>query len=152
MASKLPQPIFTPSTKAHSGHDENVSFDVVRKKLGDELAHQLKELSLYLYQKGSEYYAAKGFILADTKFEFGLDRQSNLLLIDELLTPDSSRIWAKEDYKLGISPPSYDKQILRDYLEKMGWDKKPPPPALPEKLIQKIHSRYIQLEERICIR
>jgi phosphoribosylaminoimidazole-succinocarboxamide synthase len=132
-AQKLPEPIFTPATKAASGHDENISFAKVEDLIGKPLAASVREVSIRLYKEASEYAASKGIIIADTKFEFGLDQQNQLVLIDEVLTADSSRFWPKESYRVGISPPSYDKQFVRDYLETLDWNKEPPAPKLPEK-------------------
>ncbi len=142
LAEKLPEPIFTPSTKAEIGeHDENIDFDGVIKIVGLELATQLKNISLELYKQASAYAEERGIIIADTKFEFGLV-DGVLTLIDEVLTPDSSRFWAKSDYAVGISPPSFDKQIVRDYLESTGWDKKGQAPQLPAEIIEKTSQKY----------
>ena len=129
-AEKLPEPIFTPSTKASEGHDINVSFDYVEKKIGKELAAELKEKSLALYNKASQYALSRGIILADSKFEFGI-MDGRLVIADELFTPDSSRFWELSDYKPGKAQKSFDKQYLREYLETLDWDKKPPAPNLP---------------------
>jgi len=128
---KLPQPVFTPSTKAEAGiHDENISFEKVVEILGRKQAEQIKDLSLKIYQKGSEFAAQKGIIIADTKFEFGI-KDRRLILIDEVLTPDSSRFWPMDTYKAGGPQQSFDKQFLRDYLDKLDWPKQPPPPGFP---------------------
>jgi phosphoribosylaminoimidazole-succinocarboxamide synthase len=146
-SQKLPEPIFTPSTKAELGtHDENISFATMGDKIGMELAAQLRDLSLAIYRRALEWAEPRGIIIADTKFEFGLAHGTNgqLLLIDEVLTPDSSRFWPQEDYKPGGPQKSYDKQYLRDYLESLGWNKQPPPPPLPADVIANTRSRYIQ--------
>jgi len=132
-SEKLPQPVFTPSTKAEAGiHDENISFGKVVDILGRKQAEQIKDLSLKIYQKGSEFASQKGIIIADTKFEFGL-KDGRLILIDEVLTPDSSRFWPVDTYKAGGPQQSFDKQFLRDYLESLAWPKQPPPPRLPRR-------------------
>jgi phosphoribosylaminoimidazole-succinocarboxamide synthase len=146
-SQKLPEPIFTPSTKAELGtHDENISFATMADKIGAQLAAQVRHLSLGIYRRALEWAEPRGIIIADTKFEFGLvDGSANkLLLIDEVLTPDSSRFWPQEDYKPGGPQKSYDKQYLRDYLESLGWNKKPPPPPLPADVIANTRTRYIQ--------
>lgn len=143
LAGKLPQPIFTPADKAPVGHhDENISFADVELKLGAQLAAQLRDTTLEIYRQASEYAAERGIIIADTKFEFGLDEQGRLHLIDEVLTPDSSRFWPADTYRPGISPPSFDKQIVRDYLETLDWDKKAPGPALPDEVVVKTAEKY----------
>lgn len=141
-SDKLPQPIFTPSTKAEGGaHDENISFDEMTGIIGEDLSYRLQDVSLALYQKGLEYAEPRGIIIADTKFEFGLIGDE-LVLIDELLTPDSSRFWPKDRYRPGVSPPSFDKQFLRDYLESLDWDKTPPPPPLPVEIVEQTARCY----------
>lgn len=143
LAEKLPEPIFTPATKAEVGeHDENIGFAEVEKLIGVNLAGQLRDLSLKIYAQGAEYAAEKGIIVADTKFEFGLDRHGKLFLIDEVLTPDSSRFWEVGEYATGISPRSFDKQFVRDYLETLDWDKKAPGPSLPPEIIEKTAQKY----------
>jgi len=142
-AERLPEPLFTPATKAESGHDINVSEDVVREGLGSELAGRLKEISMALYGYGSTEAEAKGIIIADTKFEFGLEG-GKLMLIDELLTPDSSRFWPLAEYRPGTTQSSYDKQFVRDYLEKLDWEKSPPGPELPETVVSGTRERYWQ--------
>jgi len=143
-SARLPQPIFTPSTKAELGaHDENISYEAVAAKLGADLAAKVREISLYLYLRAQAWAEPRGIILADTKFEFGLV-DGALLLIDEVLTPDSSRFWPQEDYRPGGPQKSYDKQYLRDYLESLGWNKKPPPPPLPPDVIANTRARYVQ--------
>lgn len=143
MADKLPQPIFTPATKAAKGdHDENIDFDTVVGLIGKELAEKVREVSIEIYNFASEFAAKRGIILADTKFEFGLDKDDNLVLIDEILTPDSSRYWPAESYKVGISPPSFDKQFVRDYLETLDWDKTAPGPHIPLEIRNKSADKY----------
>lgn len=142
LAQKLPQAIFTPATKAEQGdHDENINFETVEKLVGKALALQIEALSLQIYSKVADFVSEKGLILADTKFEFGL-LNDQLLLIDEVCTPDSSRYWSQSDYQVGISPPSYDKQIVRDYLETLDWDKTAPGPSLPEDVVKKVSKKY----------
>jgi phosphoribosylaminoimidazole-succinocarboxamide synthase len=148
-AQKLPEPIFTPATKAESGHDENISYAEVEKLIGKELAAKVREASIRLYKEASEYAAKKGIIIADTKFEFGLDEKNQVILIDEVLTADSSRFWPADSYKVGMSPPSYDKQYVRDYLETLDWDKTPPAPKLPPEVIQKTSEKYREALERL---
>ncbi len=148
-AQQLPQPIFTPATKAESGHDENISFEEVVKLIGRPLAEKVRDVSIRLYKEASEYAATKGIIIADTKFEFGLDEKNHLVLIDEVLTADSSRFWPADSYKVGISPPSYDKQYVRDYLETLTWDKTPPAPKLPPDVISRTAQKYREALERL---
>jgi phosphoribosylaminoimidazole-succinocarboxamide synthase len=148
-AQKLPQPIFTPATKAETGHDENISFAETEKKIGKELAAKVRDVSIRLYKEAADYAATKGIIIADTKFEFGLDEQNNLVLIDEVLTADSSRFWPADSYQVGMSPPSYDKQYVRDYLESLTWDKTPPAPKLPEDVIARTAQKYREALERL---
>jgi phosphoribosylaminoimidazole-succinocarboxamide synthase len=148
-AQKLPEPIFTPATKAEEGHDENISFAEVEKLIGKALAAKVREVSIRLYREASEYAATKGIIIADTKFEFGTDAQGNLVLIDEVLTADSSRFWPADSYRVGISPPSYDKQFVRDYLETLAWDKTPPAPKLPPEVIARTSQKYREALERL---
>lgn len=143
-SQKLPEPIYTPSTKAEEGHDINISFQETIKILGEETANKVKELTLAIYKRASEIAEKKGIIIADTKMEFGL-YDGKLILIDELLTPDSSRFWSKKDYKPGKSQDSYDKQIVRDYLISIKWDKKPPAPVLPNEIVQKTAERYEEI-------
>ena len=138
MADKLPEAVFTPSTKADAGdHDENIDFEKTRQLLGDELAQQVRDVSLKIYTSCAAYALQRGIIIADTKFEFGLDSDDRLVLIDEVLTPDSSRFWPAASYQPGSSPASFDKQFVRDYLETLDWDKTPPGPALPADVIEK---------------
>ncbi|PKM43738.1 MAG: phosphoribosylaminoimidazolesuccinocarboxamide synthase [Gammaproteobacteria bacterium HGW-Gammaproteobacteria-1] len=144
-ADKLPQPIFTPSTKADVGdHDENISFERMVELVGRELAEQVRDVAIRLYVFAAEYALTKGIIIADTKFEFGQDEAGNLVLMDEVLTPDSSRFWPVESYAPGANPPSFDKQYVRDYLESLGWNKKPPAPELPAEVVEKTVERYRQ--------
>ena len=143
-SARLPEPVFTPSTKAELGtHDENISFAQIAATVGADLAAQVRDLSLALYRRAQEWAEPRGIILADTKFEFGL-ADGALILIDEVLTPDSSRFWPQEDYQPGGPQKSYDKQYLRDYLESLGWNKLPPPPPLPPKVIANTRARYLQ--------
>jgi phosphoribosylaminoimidazole-succinocarboxamide synthase len=142
-ASKLEKPIFTPATKAVTGHDENIGFEVAAETVGKETAEKLRDLTLSIYGKGADYAQTKGVILADTKFEFGLVG-GEITLIDEVLTPDSSRYWPKSDYRAGISPPSFDKQFVRDYLEEIKFNKKPPGPVLPENIVKKTSEKYLE--------
>lgn len=148
-AQKLPEPIFTPATKAESGHDENISFEECARRIGRPLAEKVREVSIRLYKEAADYAASKGIIIADTKFEFGLDDKNNLVLIDEVLTADSSRFWPADSYRVGISPPSYDKQYVRDYLESLTWDKTPPAPKLPEDVIARTSQKYRDALERL---
>ena len=142
-AGKLPETIFTPATKAPSGeHDENISFAETSALIGEELANQVRDISIAIYDRASSYASERGIIIADTKFEFGLDENNKLYVIDEMLTPDSSRFWLKEKYATGISPPSFDKQFVRDYLDTLDWNKKAPGPNLPEHVINKTRDKY----------
>ncbi len=143
MAQKLPEPIYTPATKAEVGeHDENISYEKTVDLIGEELANQVRQIAIDIYNFGVNHAREKGIIIADTKFEFGLDGHGELYLIDEVLTPDSSRFWAIENYELGSSPPSFDKQYLRDYLETLDWDKTAPGPELPQEVIDNTASKY----------
>ncbi len=148
-AQKLPEPIFTPATKAAEGHDENISFGRVEQLIGKDLAAQVRDISIRLYREAAEYAAGKGIIIADTKFEFGLDQDGALVLIDEVLTADSSRFWPADSYRVGISPPSFDKQYVRDYLETLDWDKTAPAPKLPVEVIRKTSEKYREALERL---
>lgn len=141
---KLPEPLFTPATKEQTGHDENISEERFMEIVGAENGEKLKSLTLQIYKEASEYALKRGIIIADTKFEFGLDKDGNILLIDEVLTPDSSRFWSVETYQPGKAQPSFDKQFVREYLETLIWDKKPPAPALPEEIISATTSRYLE--------
>ena len=147
-AQQLPQTIFTPSTKAASGHDENISWDECRRLVGDEVATQVRDLSIRIYEAGRDYAAARGIIVADTKFEFGL-LNDRVILIDECLTPDSSRFWPADQHRLGISPPSFDKQFVRDFLETLSWNKTPPAPPLPDEIVRKTSEKYLEAYERL---
>ena len=142
-AQKLPQPLFTPSTKAAAGeHDENISFEEAKKLLGADMAEQVKNATLALYTQAADYALTRGIIIADTKFEFGTDASGKLYLIDEALTPDSSRFWPADQYKVGSNPPSFDKQFVRDWLESSGWNKQPPAPQVPADVLQRTADKY----------
>jgi len=147
-SSELPEPIFTPSTKADTGHDENISFDEAKKILGDDIANQARDLSLKIYEFARDYARQRGIIIADTKFEFGLF-EGKLILIDEVLTPDSSRFWPASEYAPGKGQPSFDKQFVRDYLETLAWNKTPPAPALPPEVVAKTQAKYLDAYERL---
>jgi phosphoribosylaminoimidazole-succinocarboxamide synthase len=147
-ADQLPEPVFTPSTKADTGHDENISFEEACAIVGDDVAKRARELSLAAYERGSSLAAAKGIIIADTKFELGFI-DGELCLCDEVLTPDSSRFWPAADWQPGGTPPSFDKQPIRDWLEAAGWDKTPPPPPLPAEVLAASRERYVTAYERI---
>ncbi len=148
-SQKLPEPIFTPATKAPQGlHDENISFDEAVKIVGKETAEHVRDISLRIYKEGLAYAESRGLVLADTKFEFG-HLNNQLILIDEILTPDSSRFWPKDQYQIGISPPSFDKQFVRDYLLKIGWNKKPPAPELPHDIVEKTAQKYEEAFKRL---
>jgi len=150
LADRLPDAIYTPSTKAEMGdHDENISFGKTVELLGKELAEQVRDLSLRIYNECAAYALERGIIIADTKFEFGQDEAGQLHLIDEVLTPDSSRFWPADEYRPGISPPSFDKQYVRDYLETLDWDKRPPAPALPQEVIERTAEKYREAERRL---
>jgi phosphoribosylaminoimidazole-succinocarboxamide synthase len=151
LADRLPEPIFTPASKAPSGaHDENVSFAHIETLIGPELAAQVREKALALYREAAEFALTRGIIIADTKFEFGVDDAGRLLLIDEALTPDSSRFWPVASYRAGENPPSFDKQYVRDYLETLNWDKRPPAPRLPEAVIRATSERYREALKRLA--
>ncbi|BAT71621.1 phosphoribosylaminoimidazole-succinocarboxamide synthase [Thermosulfidibacter takaii ABI70S6] len=150
LAERLPEPIFTPATKAASGHDENITIEEYKKVIGnEELADYLMETTLKIYKWAHDLLIEKGIILADTKLEFGLDEEGRPYIIDEMITPDSSRFWLVETYKPGISPPNFDKQFIRDYLESLDWNKQPPPPPLPQEIIEKTLERYKAIEKII---
>lgn len=151
-AERLPEPIFTPATKAESGHDENISFDQMIEVTGVKLAEELRRQSLDVYRRGSEWAKSRGIILADTKFEWGRLPDKSLILIDEVLTPDSSRFWPMESYKPGTSPPSYDKQFVRDWLDRSGWDKNSPPPELPAEVVEKTRQKYLEAHAKLTSR
>ena len=143
-SEQLPAPVFTPSTKEDEGHDENITFECMVELVGEELSNELRELSLRLYQDGAKYAEQKGIIIADTKFEFGVEEDGTILLIDEVLTPDSSRFWPKDQYVPGRGQPSFDKQFVRDWLQESGWDKNSPPPDLPVEIIEKTREKYLE--------
>lgn len=147
-ADQLPEAIYTPSTKAEAGqHDENISFEQTKELLGEDMAEQVKKLSIQIYTEAAVHARQRGIIIADTKFEFGVDADNKLHLIDEVLTPDSSRFWPADQYQPGTSPPSYDKQFVRDYLETLDWDKTPPAPELPDEIILKTAEKYADAEK-----
>ena len=149
-AAKLPETLFTPATKAESGeHDENIAFDAVVDLIGEELASKVRDLSIAIYERAADYALERGIIIADTKFEFGLDGDGQLYLIDEVLTPDSSRFWPVDAYRTGISPPSFDKQFVRDYLDTLDWDKTAPGPALPADVLERTSEKYREAYARL---
>ena len=151
LASRLEKPIFTPSSKAAVGeHDANISFEEVEGLIGKDLAKKIKEVSLKIYSFASKLAIEKGIIIADTKFEFGLDSNDQLTLMDEVLTPDSSRFWSLSDYAPGVSPKSFDKQIIRDYLETLDWNKAPPAPEIPQKIMHQAANKYIEIQSILC--
>ena len=151
LAEQLEKPIFTPSSKAAVGeHDANISFEEVKGLIGADLAKEIKEVSLKIYSFASQFALEKGIIIADTKFEFGLDSNNQLTLMDEVLTPDSSRFWSLTDYTPGMSPKSFDKQIIRDYLETLDWDKAPPAPEIPQKIMDQAANKYIEIQSILC--
>jgi phosphoribosylaminoimidazole-succinocarboxamide synthase len=147
-SSELPEPIFTPATKAETGHDINISFEEAAGMVGQETAERVRELSLKIYGTARRYAAERGIIIADTKFEFGMF-EGGLILIDEVLTPDSSRFWPADAYQAGRSQPSFDKQFVRDYLETLDWDKAPPAPALPAEIVSRTQAKYFEAYERL---
>ncbi|MGH8273353.1 MAG: phosphoribosylaminoimidazolesuccinocarboxamide synthase [Gammaproteobacteria bacterium] len=150
LADELPEPIFTPATKAAEGaHDENISFDACAALVGRELTGRMRETAFALYRYAADYACKRGILIADTKFEFGVDEEGTLILIDEALTPDSSRFWPADSWKPGASPPSFDKQYVRDWLEASGWDKRPPAPRLPADVIAKTAEKYAEARRRI---
>ncbi|WP_119717201.1 phosphoribosylaminoimidazolesuccinocarboxamide synthase [Cognatilysobacter tabacisoli] len=150
-AEQLAEPIFTPSTKAAVGdHDENIDFDTAVRTVGAELAEQVRDATLRLYAFARDYAAQRGILLADTKFEFGTDADGRLYVMDEMLTPDSSRYWPADEYEVGTSPPSYDKQFVRDYLETLGWDKTPPGPRLPAEVIERTRAKYAEALQKLA--
>jgi phosphoribosylaminoimidazole-succinocarboxamide synthase len=148
-AQKLAEPIFTPATKAESGHDENISFERMGEIVGKPLAEKIRATSVRLYKEAADFAATRGILIADTKFEFGIDEKGNLVLIDEVLTADSSRFWPADEYQVGISPPSFDKQYVRDYLETLDWNKTAPAPKLPAEVIAKTSAKYREALERL---
>jgi len=147
-SERLPEPVFTPSTKAEQGHDENISFSAAAGLLGEALAAKVRTVSLELYRQGADWARERGIIIADTKFELGLV-EGDLVLCDEVLTPDSSRFWPTDAYAPGTTPPSFDKQPVRDYLDGLDWDKRPPPPPMPDEVVAATSSRYIEAYERV---
>jgi len=150
LAQQLPETLFTPSSKADVGdHDENITYQQMVAKIGPDLAAQVRDISLKLYQSAAEFALARGIIIADTKFEFGLDEQGELVLIDEILTPDSSRFWPAKDYAMGSNPPSFDKQFVRDYLETLDWDKTAPGPELPDSVVKATLTKYQEAQARL---
>ncbi len=148
-SERLPAPIFTPATKEEHGHDQNISFEETVKIVGAEAAAQLRDRSIDLYRRAADHAAVRGLILADTKFEWGWTPDGSLILVDEVLTPDSSRFWPADGYTVGRSPPSFDKQYVRDWLETTGWDKNSPPPALPEDVVRRTREKYLEAHERL---
>ncbi len=150
-AEKLAEPIFTPSTKAAVGdHDENIDFDAMVRLVGAELAERVRDATLRIYRFAADYAAQRGILLADTKFEFGTDANGRLYIMDEMLTPDSSRYWPADEYQVGISPPSYDKQFVRDYLETLDWNKTPPGPELPAEVIERTRAKYAEALHKLA--
>ena len=150
MASRLPEPIFTPATKAASGlHDENISFERVKATIGAELAFKIQTVALTLYRAAADYALTRGIIIADTKFEFGTDADGQVRLMDEVLTADSSRFWPADEYEEGVSPPSFDKQFVRDWLEEQNWNKAPPPPDLPADIVERTAAKYREALKRL---
>lgn len=148
-SEKLPTPIYTPTTKAVEGHDEHISFEQTVELIGEELATQLRDKSIEIYSKCAEYAKTKGIIIADTKFEFGIDENGTLILADEVLTPDSSRFWSADEYEVGKSQKSYDKQYLRDWLKNSGWNKTPPAPIIPDDVISVTSGKYVEAYETL---
>ena len=149
-ADKLPEIIFTPSTKAEAGaHDENIDFEAAARLIGRELAERVRDVTIRVYREAADFAAARGVLIADTKFEFAVDADGGLVLIDEVLTPDSSRFWPADRYAPGTSPPSFDKQFVRDYLETLGWDKTPPAPPLPAEIVEQTARKYREAFDRI---
>ena len=152
-AEKLPQTLFTPASKAEAGdHDENISFEKVVEMIGENLAHRVRDISIQIYERAADYALQRGIIIADTKFEFGLDGEGRLHIIDEALTPDSSRFWPVDQYQVGASPPSFDKQFIRDYLETLDWDKTAPGPEIPAELLDQTAAKYREALERMTSR
>jgi phosphoribosylaminoimidazole-succinocarboxamide synthase len=151
-SEQLPEPIFTPATKAESGHDKNVPFHAMARAAGAPIAAELRQRSIELYRRAAAHAETRGILLADTKFEWGQSTDGRLILIDEVLTPDSSRFWPAESYRPGANPPSYDKQFVRDWLEQSGWDKNSPPPPLPANVVNKTREKYVEAHERLTSR
>ena len=149
-AQKLPEPIFTPAAKAEMGHhDENITYNEMERRIGTELSATIRDISIKLYKEAADYAATRGIIIADTKFEFGLDNHGQLYLMDEALTADSSRFWPADQYQVGTNPPSFDKQFVRDWLESTAWDKNSPPPPLPDDVVARTRDRYVEAYERL---
>jgi phosphoribosylaminoimidazole-succinocarboxamide synthase len=148
-ASQLPEPIFTPATKAEAGHDENISFAEMSHRVGKDLSEKLRTKTLDLYMRAAEFAKSRGIIIADTKFEFGTLPDGSIILIDEVLTADSSRFWPASEYRIRVSPPSFDKQFVRDWLETTTWDKNSPPPALPDEIVSKTRGKYVEAYQRL---
>src|SRR5439155_11993414 len=148
-SERLPSPIFTPATKAQEGHDENIDAEAAAELIGDELFARVQEVSLRLYDHAAAHAADCGILIADTKFEFGLDEHGRLVLADEAFTPDSSRFWPADEYRAGRPQPSFDKQFVRDYCERLGWDKTPPGPELPQDVVAGTRARYVEAFERL---
>jgi phosphoribosylaminoimidazole-succinocarboxamide synthase len=148
-SERLPQPIFTPATKEETGHDQNISFERMSELVGSSVVEELRRRSLDVYSRAAEYARSRGVIIADTKFEWGALPDGHLILIDEVLTPDSSRFWPADGYQVGINPPSFDKQFVRDWLETTGWDKNSPPPELPPDVVERTRAKYIDAYERL---
>ncbi|HTR08341.1 MAG TPA: phosphoribosylaminoimidazolesuccinocarboxamide synthase [Paraburkholderia sp.] len=149
-AQKLPEPIFTPAAKAEMGHhDENITYEEMERRIGTELSRTIKDISIKLYKEAADYAATRGIIIADTKFEFGLDNHGQLFLMDEALTADSSRFWPADQYQVGSNPPSFDKQFVRDWLETQDWKKEPPAPKLPDEVVEKTSAKYQEALERL---
>ncbi len=149
-AQKLPEPIFTPAAKAEMGHhDENITYEEMERRIGTELSRTIKDISIKLYKEAADYAATRGIIIADTKFEFGLDNHGQLYLMDEALTADSSRFWPADHYQVGSNPPSFDKQFVRDWLETQDWKKEPPAPKLPDEVVEKTSAKYQEALERL---
>ncbi|MDX1595089.1 MAG: phosphoribosylaminoimidazolesuccinocarboxamide synthase [Gammaproteobacteria bacterium] len=150
LAEQLPMPLYTPSTKAEVGeHDENIDFQQTEELMGAKLAEQVRDTALQIYREARDYAVSRGIIIADTKFEFGLDKKGQMVLIDEALTPDSSRFWPLDGYRPGVNPPSFDKQFVRDYLETLDWDKTPPGPELPDEVVQKTAEKYLEAQRML---
>jgi phosphoribosylaminoimidazole-succinocarboxamide synthase len=149
-SDRLPEPIFTPATKAQEGHDENIDFDGAARLIGDEsLARRVREVSIAVYEAAADHARERGIILADTKFEFGLDENGTLVLGDEVCTPDSSRFWPADEYEPGRGQPSFDKQFVRDWASSTGWDRTPPAPAIPDEVVERTRAKYLEAYERI---
>jgi phosphoribosylaminoimidazole-succinocarboxamide synthase len=148
-SQQLPEPIFTPATKEESGHDENISYEQMVQLVGEKISHELRKRSIDVYRRAAEYARARGIIIADTKFEWGKLPSGELILIDEVLTPDSSRFWPADQYRVGVSPPSFDKQYVRDWLETTSWDKNSPPPEAPVEVVERTRQKYLEANQRI---